>query len=151
MDCNSHQVDILLKAWETMQSLAKGNGETAWRIRAWSVSLWSALMAYSYKHQSSQIVIVAIVALSVFFLIEAAVKQVQYKFIQRSLEIELSLSTILENGDLQLPDNSISTNIEVPDMRDFIALFGLKRWIFWFPYLLLSIFSVVTLLMIDGH
>lgn len=145
MDTNETQLTILIKAWETMQAIAKGNGETAWRIRAWGVSVWSALMAYAYKQHSIEIIYIAIVALVVLFFVEAAVKQLQYKFIQRSMDIELSLKSLLEGGDLQLPDNGISTNIGVPDIADLAALFQLKRWIFWFPYLLLLIFSAIAI------
>ena len=145
MDANESQLEILIKAWETMQALAKGNGETAWRVRAWGVSLWSALMAYAYKHHSPEIIYVAILALAILFFIEAAVKQLQYKFIQRSIEIESSLKSILEGGEFELPDNGISTNIDVPNLTDFFGLFQLKRWIFWFPYLLLVLFSCLAI------
>ncbi len=145
MVANESQLEILIKAWETMQALAKGNGETAWRIRAWGVSVWSALMTYAYKHHSPEIIYIAIITLAVLFLIEAAVKQLQYKFIQRSIEIEFSLKSILEGGEFMLPDNGISTNIEIPNLKDFIDLFQLKRWIFWFPYSCLAIFSYLAM------
>lgn len=145
MEANERQVDILLKAWETMQGLAKGNAETAWRVRAWGVSLWAALMAYAYKNQAPEIIYLAIISLIVLFFIEASVKQIQYKFIQRALDIEDSLNSILENGDLQLPDHGVSTNLKTPDIVDFIALFQLKRWIFWFPYAILVIFSMLAI------
>jgi hypothetical protein len=144
MVANEFQLEILIKAWETMQTLAKGNGETAWRIRAWAVTLWSAMMAYAYQNHSPAIIYIAIVALVVLFFIEAAVRQIQYKFIQKSLEIESSLKSILEGDKFVLPDNGITTNIENPALISFLNLFQIKRWIFWFPYLLLLISSLLA-------
>jgi len=145
MIANESQIKILIKAWETMQALAKGNGETAWRIRAWAVTLWSATMAYAYKNQAPAIIYIAVIALVVLFFIEAAVRQIQYKYIQKSIEVETSLKSILEGGNFELPDNGITTNIDTPNVVNFLNLFQLRRWIFWFPYLLLVISSLLAI------
>lgn len=145
MKANEHQLSILIKAWETMQALAKGNGEAAWHIRTWAVTAWSAMMAYAYQNKSPETMYIAIVAVIVLLFIEAAVRQIQYKFIEKSMEVESSLKSILEGGEIELPDNGISTKIGTPTISDFISLFQLKRWMFWFPYLILAISSWVAL------
>jgi hypothetical protein len=145
MKANESQLAILLKAWETMQGLAKGNGETAWRVRAWGISMWAALLAYAYQNKSPQVIYLAIVAVVVLFFLEAAAKQIQYKFIQRSIEIESSLDSIIKGGEFELPDNGISTDISIPTPLDFLQLFQLKRWAFWFPYLALIVASMLAI------
>lgn len=33
-------IQILMKGWDTFQSLAKANGESAWNLRAWGLTAW---------------------------------------------------------------------------------------------------------------
>jgi len=136
---------ILIKGWETLQSLAKANGESAWNLRAWGISVWSALFAYAYTSNKGEIVIVAIVTLFAVFLIELAIRQIQYQYIEKSLDIEKSINSILVGEEPSIPEGGISTNIETPTMYGFFKLLAAKRWLIWFPYLLLIAFSFISL------
>jgi len=57
------QVNILLKSWETLQMLSKSNSESAWNLRAWGLSLWSALIAYAYTSHTPQLITISIFGL----------------------------------------------------------------------------------------
>jgi len=141
---NQRSSALLIKAWETMQSLAKGNGESAWKIKAWGVTTWSALMAYAYTSKTKEIILVSIALLIVSLLIEVIIRQIQYKFIERSLEIEQSLNDILAGEDPRTPKNGVSTNVDTPSLRDFLNLLSLRRWLIWLPTLILIFFSIVA-------
>jgi hypothetical protein len=138
------EATILLKSWETLQDLAKSNGETAWKVRVWGISVWSALVAYSFNESEKFIILVSVIAIVAVFLVELAVRQIQYQFIARSLEIERVLNASLIGDALDLPEKGISTNIDTPVLKDFLELFRLKRWLIWFPYLIIILFSVVA-------
>lgn len=137
-------IQILIKGWETLQSLAKANADSAWNLRAWGISVWSALVAYAYTSQKHEVVFVAIVTLISVFLVELAIRQIQYQYIKKSIAIERSINAILVGETPHLPEGGISTNIETPDWRDLMDLFRLKRWLIWLPYLLLASFSLLA-------
>jgi hypothetical protein len=141
----SLEAEILLKAWEMLQGLAKSNGESAWNVRAWAVSVWAALVAYAYKSDRPQIVVVAIVQLVACFVVELGIRQVQYRFIQKSIAIERALNSYWAGDKAQLPDTGVSTNLETPTLEDIGNLLSPKRWLIWFPYVLLLGASLLML------
>ena len=142
---NDDTTQILIKGWETVQSLAKGNGESAWRLRAWGISVWAALIAYSYTSRKPEIIILAVVTLVAVLLIELAIRQIQYQYIAKSIEIEKSINSILVGDEPSIPECGISTNIDTPSLLDFFKLLTVKRWLIWFPYILLIVFSLIAL------
>jgi hypothetical protein len=81
------------------------------------------------------------------FVVEMAIRQIQYAFIKRALAIEDSLNDVLVAGTLHLPPTGVSTNIETPTVADLIELLRIKRWLLWFPYLLLCGFTIIALKM----
>ncbi len=131
-------LEILIKGWDRFQELAKSNGESAWKIRAWGIGVWSALIAFSYTSQKIQLAVVAQFVLAVVLLVEMTVRQIQYAYIAKSIEIEASINAILVGESPNLPENGISTNFNVPTVRDFLKLLRPKRWLIWFPYVLLA-------------
>lgn len=136
-----NEINILLKSWETLQLLAKGNGESAWKIKSWGITVWGALVAYSFKEHDIGITYISILVLAVTLIIELSIRCIQYKYIARSIEIEISLNDILVGDDPRLPEKGVSTNLDIPELKDLINLFSLKRWLIWFPYLILFIAS----------
>lgn len=141
---NIEKAEILLKGWETFQSLAKSNSESAWNLRAWGISVWSALIAYSYTSNKGEIIVIAIITLVAVFLIELAIRQIQYKYIEKSISIECSINDLLVGDAPRLPPGGISTNIDTPTILDLLSLFHSKRWLIWLPYLILFVFSIYS-------
>ena len=141
---SQESLQVLLKSWETFQALIKSQGEIAWKVRIWGVSVWSALLAYSFKETLPHIVLVAVIEIAVVFLVELAVRQIQYKYIDKSIEIEHVLNSLLVGDEMQLPSRGISTNIDTPNLADLVDLLRLKRWLVWLPYLLLLLFSATA-------
>lgn len=130
----SDKISLLTKSWEIIQNLAKSNGELAWNVRVWGLGIWAALIAYSFKEQDQSIVLVAIFQLIIIFFIELSARQIQYKFIERSLEIERMLNDLLVGSEINIPAGGISTQIDTPTILDLINLLKLKRWLIWLPY-----------------
>lgn len=139
---NDTKIEILIKSWEIFQNLSKGFGENSWKIRTMGVGFWATVVAYGYKEDNVTMYYVAIGILLIFHLMECGTKIMQNKYIMKSIEIEKSINDILDDAFLKTPKNGISTNISNPNMKDFFSLYTYKRWMFWFPYLVLLILSI---------
>jgi len=143
----SHEKDILLKAWELTQSVAKNNAETAWKVRMWGITIWGALMSYAFTNQSKTIVVISVIILIPIFLFECGIRIIEYKMIERSHEIESSLNTFLEGSELYLPDEGIKINISETSFEDFRKeIFLGKRWLVWGPYCCLLVVSLIAII-----
>lgn len=142
---NDKEFQLLVKAWEMYQNLAKGLGDSCWKIRSIAIGFWSAIIGYAYKENDVIPVYFAILILAVFFFLETGTKRLQYKYIKKSLEVEISLNGILVGDEPNLPSSGITTNIEVPTFFELFDLFRLKRWMFWFPYLFLVAVSIIII------
>jgi len=140
----SDKISLLTKSWEIIQNLAKSNGELAWKVRVWGLGIWAGLIAFSFKEHSQLIVLVALFQFIVIFFIELATRQIQYKFIQRSIEIEGMLNDLLVGDEVKIPEGGISTQIDTPTTKDLFALFMLKRWLIWLPYLSLAVATCIA-------
>ncbi|TQR14750.1 hypothetical protein [Psychrobacillus soli] len=145
---NEDKINVLIKAWETYQNLAKGFGENAWKIRAIGIGFWSAIMGYGYKNDDSKVYLFSLIIVVLFLFLETGMKQLQYKYINKSINIEKSINDFLLGDNVKFPTNGISTNIATPSIIDFLNMFRLKRWMFWLPYLVLLI---VTFLFINQN
>lgn len=139
------QLSILIKSWELFQNLAKGFGENSWKIRSVSIGFWATILAFAYKKSDPLVIYASIVILIPFFFLEAGTRIFQNKYIEKSVELERTLNDYLVCDDSpRLPKYGITTNIDQPNFKDFFQLFKLKKWMFWFPYLLLIIMSIFT-------
>jgi hypothetical protein len=141
------KVAILIKAWETYQNISKGFGENCWKIRAIGIGFWSTVIAYGYQTQDKNVYFFSFVIILMFFVLEIAIRQLQYKYISKSIDIEKSINDYLVGDEIMLPQGGISTNIEVPTIDDFTSILQLKRWLIWFPYIVLVVFTALLLYM----
>jgi hypothetical protein len=141
MPDQQQDLQIVLKVWEMCHGIAKSSGETAWSVRSWGVSIWSALIAYAFTAKIPALTWVAFVVLMSLLVIEIAIRQIQYSYIKRSLELEDALNDVLAGSEMRIIDHGASTNIDTPTFRDFLELLKIKRWLIWFPYLLLALFT----------
>jgi hypothetical protein len=145
---DENRISILIKAWETYQNLSKGFGENSWKIRTIGVGFWAATIAYGYKKHDSTILWLSFLIIFMFFTLEARMRQLQQKYIEKSIEIEASINDYLVGDEVQLPGEGISTNIQNPSYLDFLKLFKGKRFLFWFPYVLLVGASIILICII---
>lgn len=130
-------IQVLIKAWETFQNLSKGFGENAWKIRTMGIGFWAAIVAYGYKNKNESMYMIAIMIILIFLLLEAGMRVLQNKYIEKSIEMEKSINDYLVGAEIQIPNDGISTNVLTPTLIDLLRLLQLKRWMFWLPYLLL--------------
>lgn len=72
-------------------------------------------------------------------------RRLQNKYISKSIEVEKSINDFLVGADPKLPSEGISTNIEIPSLSEFCDLLNIKRWMFWLPYLITLIISIVLI------
>ena len=140
--------DIALKAWEIYQGLAKGMGESAWKIRSVYFTTSTALFAYSYNSATPELYLL-ISAISVLFLIlESGYRRLQDQYIDKSIQIETTLNDLIANEKHPRFPESLGTDVDTPSFTQLINLFSVKRIIFWMPYLV--IFAIPILLYLCG-
>ncbi|MHA6312310.1 hypothetical protein ACX3P5_13820 [Pantoea sp. S-LA4] len=140
--------DILLKAWELTQSIAKNNAETAWKVRMWGITIWGALLSYAYTNNSHSVIVISFLILFPIFIFECGIRVIEYKMISFSHEIENSLNTLLVGSDLHLPDEGIKINITETNIVDLKKILTLKRWLIWGPYVCLALVSLASLVIV---
>ncbi len=143
MDNNSI-IDVLLKSWELTQNIAKNNAETAWKVRMWGVTIWSALIAYAFNNNSVEIVLLSGFILIPIAWFEFGIRTVEYKLISRSHEIEESINNLLLKGEFIPPTEGVKIKIEPTKLSDYLSLLNKKRWLVWGPYLALLVSSVLV-------
>lgn len=137
------QKEILIEAWKMYQNLAKNFGENSWKIKTLIIGFWSTIIAYGYKNSDEVIYLFSILIVIMFFFIDWGMKTVQYKYINKSIEIEKGINDYLSNSDnLRIPNNGVSTNIETIKIKDYLSLLKFKRWRFWSLYLCMIIISI---------
>jgi hypothetical protein len=139
---NDDRINVITKAWETYQNLAKGFGENCWKIRSTGLGFWAAIIGYGYKNNDKNVYTFSLLVIVMFFILEVGMRQLQDKYIKKSIEIEKSINDYLVGAELSLPNDGISTNIEVPSICDFLNLLRLKKWLFWLPYLFLVLLTI---------
>ncbi|MFK3840793.1 hypothetical protein [Serratia sp. NPDC087055] len=142
---NKERKDVLLKAWELTQSIAKNNSESAWKVRMWGIAIWSALVSYAYQKNEPVIVLIAIFVLAPTLIIELLIRVIEYKMIRRSHEIENSINCILLEDDFVPPENGIRIDISETKLSDLVKLISINRLLIWSPYLVLFSFGLLIL------
>ncbi|WP_278399951.1 hypothetical protein [Stutzerimonas kunmingensis] len=135
--------DIALKAWEVYQGLAKGMGESAWKIRAVYFATSAALIAYTYNSSSPILYLLASVLCVLFFVLESGYRRLQDQYIEKSIAIERTLNDFIANDDRPEFPESIGTDVDTPRVTDLLKLLALKRIIFWLPYFVLFLLTLV--------
>jgi hypothetical protein len=129
--------DIALKAWDVYQSLAKGMGESAWKIRSICFATSAALIAYSYNSSSPELYLLVSALAILFFILESGYRRLQDQYIDKSIQIEVTLNDYIANEETPRFPNSIGTDVNTPSWSQLVELFRLKRIILWLPYLVI--------------
>lgn len=141
--------DILLKSWEIVQNIAKYNCEISWKIRMWGLSIWAALISYSFSEKNIYISILSIVVIIFIFIYESGQRIIEYKMIELSHDIENSLNKILTNSRVPyVPTNGIKTNISEYKFSDIRIIFSKNRWLIWLPYIILLMTNLIQMVLI---
>jgi hypothetical protein len=136
--------EIILKTWEVYQGLVQGMGDTCWKLRSLFYTASSALIAYGFVHSITVPYALVSVLSIMFFLLEAGYKDIQNQYIQKSLEIERTLSDLLVNEpEPFIPPGGISTSIAKLSLWRYRNQLRMRKILFWGPYFLFLIVSLV--------
>ncbi len=144
---NDNNKDIALKAWEVYQGLAKGMGESAWKIRSICFTTTAGLIAYTYNSSSPILYLLVCVLCVLFFVLESGYRRLQDQYINKSMTIEHTLNDFIANDEHPRFPESIGTDVNTPGWEELIKLLALKRIIFWLPYLLLFCLPLILFLL----
>jgi hypothetical protein len=132
--------DIVLKSWEVFQGLARGLGDSCWKIRSVFYTASSALVAYAFVHSAPTLYLFAMGLSVAFFLLESGYKQVQDQYISKSLAIERTLNDLLvDEPEPFIPEGGISTSITTPTIKKCFTTLKYRNWFFWLPYLIVAL------------
>jgi len=134
--------DIALKAWEIYQGLAKGMGESAWKIRSICFAMASALIAYTYSSSSPLLYLLVSIVCVLFFFLESGYRRLQDQYINKSIAIERTLNDFIANDDHPAFPESIGTDVDTPTFTGLLKLLAVKRIIFWLPYIILFLLPI---------
>ena len=129
--------DIALKAWDVYQGLAKGMGESAWKIRSVFFALSTAVISFAYTSVSPYLYLLVSALAVLFMFLESGYRRLQDQYIEKSNQIELTLNDYIAGEKSPRFPESIGTDVETPNLEHLIQLFCLKRAIFWVPYAIL--------------
>jgi hypothetical protein len=136
--------EIILKTWEVYQGLIQGMGDTCWKLRSLFYTASSALIAYGFVHSITVPYVLVSVLSIIFFLLEAGYKDIQNQYIQKSLEIERTLSDVLVNEpEPFIPPGGISTSIAKLSLWRYRNQLRMRKILFWGPYFLFLIVSLI--------
>lgn len=126
--------DIALKAWEVYQNLTKEMGDSAWKTRATFFATTTGLVGYAYTTASHFLYLVGSILSVLFFFLEAGHRRIQIQYIQKSISIERTLNDFIANEETPTFPDSIGTDIDTPQVRDFLDMFAARRAMLWIPY-----------------
>lgn len=143
MSSNDNNKDIALKAWDIYQGLAKGMGESAWKIRSVCFTTSAALIAYIYNSSSPALYFLVSAFAILFMMLESGYRRLQDQYIEKSNMIELTLNDFIADEEWPRFPDSIGTDVDTPTTIHLLKLFKPKRIIFWLPYLLLFIMPII--------
>ena len=140
---NEKNKDIALKAWEVYQILSKEMGESAWKIRSVYFATSAGIIAYTYNSSSSLLYLLANIVCIFFFLLESGYRRLQDQYIEKSIAIERTLNYFIADERHPRFPESIGTDVNTPNFGDSVKLLALKRIIFWLPYLVMFVFTLI--------
>jgi hypothetical protein len=143
MDNSERNKDIALKAWEIHQGLAKGMGESAWKIRSLCFATSAALIAYTYNSSSPALYLLVSALAVLFMMLESGYRRLQDQYIEKSNLIELTLNDFIAHEDHPRFPDSIGTDVNTPSVTHLAELFKLKRVVFWLPYILIFVVPIL--------
>jgi hypothetical protein len=143
MSSNDKNKDIALKAWDIYQGLAKGMGESAWKIRSVCFATSAALIAYTYNSSSPALYLLVSALAVLFMMLESGYRRLQDQYIEKSNLIELTLNDFIANEERPRFPDSIGTDVNTPSPTHLLKLFKPKRVVFWLPYLLLFVVPIL--------
>ena len=140
--------DVALKAWDIYQGLAKGMGESAWKIRSVFFSLSAAITSFAYTSSSAYLYLLISVLAILFMFLESGYRRLQDQYIEKSNQIEITLNDYIAGEEAPRFPDSIGTDVDTPSFQHLIQMFRLKRAIFWGPYAVLF-FAPIALCMFN--
>ena len=135
--------DIVLKAWDTYQSLIAALGEDCWKIRSVFYTASFGLIAVAFSSDLRGLYLLNVPLALLFFVLEAGYRGIQEQYIQKTIEIEATITAILsEDEDPKMPNN-IGTSLDPPNLKSLLGLLTLKRYLFWMSYVAVIVIPLV--------
>jgi hypothetical protein len=101
----SYQLQLLLIEIEIIQSKISSFDDLSFKIKGWAVTLWSAIIIWSYKNGGSDLLLIAVIVILSFWFLDAYYKTIQIQFRTRMSSIE----DFINSKNLYEDNNLVST------------------------------------------
>ncbi|MDQ1637702.1 MAG: hypothetical protein QOF62_1041 [Pyrinomonadaceae bacterium] len=140
----SDQKDIVLKSWDTYQTLIASLGDACWKIRSVYYTASFGLIAASFSSNLRALYLLVPVLAVLFGILEAGYQQIQEQYIQKNTDIERSINEMLANEqNVYLPNDGISTGLERASARRVLHMLRPGKYLFWLSYVAVILFSLI--------
>jgi hypothetical protein len=127
--------DIVLKAWDTYQSLIAALGDDCWKIRSVFYTVSFGLIAAAFSSDLPGLYLLTVPLAALFFVLEAGYKGIQQQYIKKTIEVEVTITDILAGEPNPRMPDTIGTSLEPPSFKAMWGLFTLNRYLFWMSYI----------------
>ena len=103
-----YQFELMLKEIDYLRKRLDSYDDISFKIKGWSITLWSALTVYGIKGKEALIILSAIPVMLTFYILEAIFKKYQRRYISRLQTIELFIDSEkpFENSGLKEVSNN---------------------------------------------
>lgn len=134
---SEQQFNISKLELELVQKQIDKHDDISTKIKAWAITLWAAMIGWSFQVKRKELLVLAIVALLLFWILDAINKNFRQTYRARRQEISLAFQFYVKNSIW--PENFLS-----PDFSNQYSFWGVIRNIFR-PHLFLSYLSLIII------
>ncbi len=136
--------DMVLKAWDTYQSLIAALGDACWKIRSVFYTSSFAIIAAAFSSNLRLLYLLNPILAVLFCLLEAGYQEIQEQYIDKTIQIERTINDMLAGEKIPyFPDDGISTSLRTPSTKDLVRLFKPKKYLFWLSYITVIVLSLI--------
>ena len=82
-----YRANWLMKEAELLEDKIKFYDDLAFKIKGWTITIWTLLISYSLANNSYKIIFIALITIFCFLLVESSFKRYQIRFIERTREL----------------------------------------------------------------
>ena len=140
------QRDLLVKNWELIQKILESLSERSWKVKAWGVTIWWAVVGYATTKNHPELLIYLLVFVGLVFVIDASGRSLEESLLARNYEIEKALNAAAAGDRASLAAATITTDVNVAELGRLDDLFRRRRLGFWLPYVALALMTAVIAL-----
>ena len=134
-------VDLVKTNWEKVQALLARTSESRWKIKSAGAIAGSAMVGFGVTQDQPRLVFLVLALTAAVFGYDAALKVREEQLLKLNRTIERMLTAAARGDHAALLREGARITTSVPKSTDgrWMRVFGFSRWLFWLPYLVVTI------------